>query len=349
MKLEKQYTAYFELFFKNVKEVFNKSVNYCADDELSLGDLAHKKAIWSLPCPIHAARLVVDTDRHKEASGKIYHLIAYELSRLGKTGVNYYGEINIEDIGNQRELLENLKLEQKYLEELKTFKFLGFAQFEPWFYLTVIPYDILENPIEHARDFRFNFSMMFAREILNKFGTRIDFNSKYHIKSEPLLSVADLLKKDEAFSGFVKIDGTGVTHEITLEDMQRDVCDLQLIPRVPDDVKHVFNAAKKIYIFGFFDYYLFSVSQHYAFLALESGLRNKYRELHGESRKFVSLDQIIKDLVINKVIPKGEEQMYDSGRYLRNTFSHLARRTVVPPGPGILEGVAYQINCLYDS
>ena len=130
--------------------------------------------------------------------------------------------------------------------------------------------------------------------------------------------------------------------------MQKEICDVLLIPGVLDDVRYVFSRAKKLYIFGYFDYSLFTISQHYAFLALESALRNRYQELHGESDKFVGLDRVIKELVDKKIIPKGEAKLYGAGRFLRNSLSHLTKRKIMPPGPGILEQVAYQINYLYD-
>ncbi len=348
MELANDYIAYFEQFFKNVREAFKKSVNYCSDEELSSGELAHKKAIWSLPCPVKVVRLKIDTEKYKQASGSIYHLIAFELSGWGKSEVIYYGEIDIDEIGKHGGLLSSFKLEPADVEELKKFKIQSYADLENWHYVCVIPYDILENPIEHAREFSSSFSLMFGGKILQKFERRIDFNSKYDLRSEAVLSAPELLRKDETFSGFVRMDRQGNRREITLEDMQRDICDVQLIPHVPDDVRKVFNAAKKLYVFGYFDYYLFTVSEHYAFLALESALRNRCHELHGESRNFIRLGQVIRDLVKNKVIPKGEAKLYDAGGFLRNELSHLTKRKVMPPGPGILESVAYQINCLYD-
>lgn len=195
MELEKQYITYFEQFFKDVRAKFNKSVNYCPDDELSSGELAHKKAIWSLPCSVNIVRLIVNTKKYKEASGRIYHLIAYDFSDLGKTKVNYYGEIDTDDLEKQSWLQSNFKLEQSDVNELKKFKILGYADSENWFYVTVIPYDIFENPQEHAREFISSFSPMFGRAILQKFEETIDFNFKYSLESEPVLSVSELLRK----------------------------------------------------------------------------------------------------------------------------------------------------------
>ncbi len=348
MKSAKEYVDYFASFFNNVREAFIKSVQSREDEALSSGELAHKKAIWSLPCPVHVARLIVNTHKYKEANGGVYHLIAYDLFNAGKADVNYYGEIDIDELVSFDRLQTAFKLDTSHAEELVKFKFQGYADPENWFYVTVIPYDIFDNPLEHAREFRFSFSFMFGHAILDKFQNRIDFNSKYGLSSEPILSVSELLQKDNTFSGFIKMDRDGNVYEITIEDMQNDICHLQLIPHVPKDVLHVFNAAKKLYVLAYFDYYLFTISNHYTFLALESALRNRYQAIHGESRKFIKLPDIINDLVKNKIIPNGEAQLYSSGGYLRNELSHLTKLKKLQPGPGVLERVCYQINFLYE-
>ncbi|HEY9245207.1 MAG TPA: hypothetical protein VIO11_00020, partial [Candidatus Methanoperedens sp.] len=68
----------------------------------------------------------------------------------------------------------------------------------------------------------------------------------------------------------------------TIEDMQKDICAIQLIPTVPEDVKKIFKAAKDLYIFGFFRWYFFTISNHYASLAIESAIRHRYNQWLGE-------------------------------------------------------------------
>lgn len=131
--------------------------------------------------------------------------------------------------------------------------------------------------------------------------------------------------------------------------MQESICSIQLIPNVPKEVKKVFNAAKRLHIFGYFEYYFFTISQHYAFLALESALRNKYSDIYGRPKKFVRLNEIIKKLVEKEIIPKGEAKIYDAGRYLRNALSHLEKASIMTPNSCILEKIAYQINQIYDN
>lgn len=68
----------------------------------------------------------------------------------------------------------------------------------------------------------------------------------------------------------------------TVEDLQKDICDIQLIPTVPEEVKRIFKAAKDLYVFGYFRWYFFTISEHYANLAIESAIKHKYTQYLGE-------------------------------------------------------------------
>ncbi len=348
MDLEEKYSIYFSEFFEKVKEEHKKSIGFKEADELSSGELAFRDAISSLPCPVSVVRLIIDLKKYKEAINNVYHLIAYEFSNLGESSIRYYGEINLDEVEKYIELLKEFTLDQQRVKELKSFKLVGYGDPECWYWVWIIPYDILEKPEEYARDFTQSFWFTFGHKILQKFERRIDYNSKYGLKSDLVLPLSELLKKDRIFSSFIKIDEFGETREITIEDLQKSACGIQLIPNVPEGVKKVFNAAKRLHIFGYFEYYFFTISQHYTFLALESALRNKYSEIYGKPKKFIKLNTIIEKLVEKGVIPKGEAKIYDSGRYLRNSLSHLTDPPIMTPSSNILEKIAYQINQIYD-
>ncbi len=348
MDLEEEYSRYFTEFFENVKEEYRKSIGYKEANELSSGDLAFRDAISSLPCPVSVVRLIVDLKKYKEAENNVYHLIAYEFSDFGESSTRYYGEIDLDEVENYIELPTEFDLDQERIKELKSFKLLGYGDPESWYWIWIIPYDILEKPEQYARDFMRSFWITFQRKILQKFERRIDYNSKYGLQSDPVLPLSELSKKDRVFSPFVKVDRTGEHRGITIEDLQESVCSIQLIPNVPEGVKKIFNAAKKLHIFGYFEYYFFTISQHYAFLALESALRNRYSEIYCKPKNFIGLDVIIRKLVKEGIIPKGEAKIYDAGRYLRNVLSHLTVPPIMTPNSNVLERIAYQINQIYD-
>jgi len=296
MDLEREYFTYFSEFFENVKEQFRKSVGLKEVDELSSGELAFRDAISSLPCPVSIIRLKIDITKHEKAKNNVYHLIRYDFSNFGESSIKYYGEIDLDEIEKDVELLKDFNIDKQKIEWLRDFKTPVYGDLNPWYGVWIIPYDILENAEEYARDFLYHpvnsFLMIFENKILQKFERKIDYNSKYGLKNDPVLPLSEIVKKDKIFSSFVKVDKHGKSREITIEDLQKAICGIQLIPNVPEEVKKVFNAAKRLRIFGYFEYYFFTISEHYAFLALESALRNRYNEIYDKQPYLFSWDDI---------------------------------------------------------
>lgn len=347
MVLKREYTTYFGEFFEKLKKEFVKGIGNKEADEFSSEELAFRDVISALPCPVSVVRITIDAKKYTEAKNNVYHLIKYDFSNFGESSIKYYGGIDLDEIEKYRKLMKDFNLNHNEIKELKSFKLRGYGDTEFWYWVFVIPYDILEKREEYITDFIKLFWITFGYQLLEKFEKRIDYNTQYGLKSDPVLPLSELLKKDIAFSPFVKVDKSGESHEITLEDLQKSVCDIQLIPTVPEGVREVFNAAKRLHIFGYFEYYFFTISQHYAFLALESALRNRYNEVSCKHKKFIKLYEIIKELVQKGIIPKGEANRYDAGRNLRNFLSHLSNPPILIPTYSLLKRVAYQINQIW--
>jgi len=347
MVLKREYTTYFGEFFEKLKKEFVKGIGNKEADEFSSEELAFRDVISALPCPVSVVRITIDAKKYTEAKNNVYHLIKYDFSNFGESSIKYYGGIDLDEIEKYRKLMKDFNLNQNEIKELKSFKLRGYGDTEFWYWVFAIPYDILEKREEYITDFIKLFWITFGYKLLEKFEKRIDYNTQYGLKSDPVLPPSELLKKDIAFSTFVKVDKYGESHEITLEDLQKSVCDIQLIPTVPEGVREVFNAAKRLHIFGYFEYYFFTISQHYAFLALESALRNRYNEVNCKHKKFIKLYEIIKELVQKGIIPRGEANRYDAGRKIRNFLSHLSNPPILIPTSSLLKRVAYQINQIW--
>jgi hypothetical protein len=344
--LSEKYQSYYRKFFDIIRERIRRLASSKREEEFSPGESAFIDVMSQLPCLIDVVRISINRKKYEKSESKIYHMIRYDFANLGKFVINYYGEICLDEIGEHHDILEVFYLIPEFMEKLRTFEIESYCDTDRWDWVSIIPYDILTRFEDYVENFFFSFQMNLEHRILVGY-REIDFNAKYCLERDSIRSMSGLLQKDELFCSFVKIDKYG-KHEITIEDLQKDVCDIQLIPLVPEEVKRVFHAAKRLYIFGYFDYYFFTISIHYAFLALESALRNRCREKYGNTSKFIGLNEIIKILVKKGIISKGEEPLYDAGRYLRNTLSHLTRPTVLTPDSTTLRRVAYQINQLYD-
>ncbi|MFH1798806.1 MAG: hypothetical protein ABH844_05685 [Candidatus Omnitrophota bacterium] len=114
---------------------------------------------------------------------------------------------------------------------------------------------------------------------------------------------------------------------------------------VPREVIETLEVAKRAFVFGYFYYKLFTVSHHYAFLAVEAALKIKYTEIIGKESQ--NHTQVIEALVKSGVIPENKKDSYEAGRCLRNELSHLAKTTTVAPSADILHRTAEMINVLY--
>ena len=251
MDLEKEYSTYFSEFFENVKEEYMKSIGFKEADELSSGELAFRDAITSLPCPVKVVKLKIDIKKYKDAENDVYHLITYDFSNFGESSVRYYGEIDLDEIEKYVGLLKDFNLDEQKIEELRGFKLIGYGDPNCWYWVWIIPYDILESPKEYVRDFIYSinsFWMIFGDKILQKFERKIDYNSKYGLKTDIALPLSELLKKDKLVSSVVIIDEYGRDRAITTEELQKSIRGIQLIPSVPKEVKKVFDAARKLFL-----------------------------------------------------------------------------------------------------
>jgi len=93
-----------------------------------------------------------------------------------------------------------------------------------------------------------------------------DYNQIFGLIPDPILP----------YEKFLKPDNRSKTFNLDLETLQRRIANIQLIPLVPEEVQTVFKRAKKLFIFGFFEYEFFTISQHYVFLALEAAVKHRY-------------------------------------------------------------------------
>jgi hypothetical protein len=152
---------------------------------------------------------------------------------------------------------------------------------------------------------------------------------------------------DARLKGFMQQNREGQLRDMELGDFQKAICSVQLIPTVPEEITTVFTGAKKLFVFGFFEYYFLSISLHYLFLSVESALCNKYKELFGEKAKSMSLKNVIRKLTKAGIIQQQDERIYQSTVSLRNEMSHLARPTIFPASQITFERVTVLINQLY--
>lgn len=384
--------SFFNQAFSVLKTSHNEMYRFREEDEISPNEKALRNAILSLPCAVKCIELKIDTSRYKNVKDESCYLIRYDFTRFHDNSVEFLGKFDVEEKASLIQTLSekfglNKKEAKNYISDLiKEFNVIGTSDSD--FYIQFTSFDILKRPDEFANSLIDIFLTFEAARLITLFKNEIeiDFKTLYDLKRDPILPFLEVVAKDKILEGFVKIED-GKPSALTLEDYQSHVAEIQLIPTVPEHVKRVFNCAKHLYIFGYFRYCFFTVSNHYAYLALESAIKNKYNEWlgskailtnkKGESIEIVSptyrkieeiyynkkwgrdsitvngdkfpynMNRLLNWLVEKKIINKWDEKMFNHAKSLRNSLSHLEFAPILHPNAHALKLVAQDINKLY--
>lgn len=386
-----QWKDFFKDFFKRVKDRFNGSYPLFDEEESSPTLLALRDAIFSLPCAVKVLDLRVDTEKFNHIKDEVCQLIGYDFSKLRRLSLEYLGIIQADEtekLGNI--LFQKFGFEKKDAEDLaesfsQDLRTTGaFNPSKPDLYLQFTFYNIQKNIDEYSRDL-FEILVWDFIPFVRKFiKDEVDWNSEYSLKSDPILQLSEITKRDpimDVFSGLR-----------TIEDVQRTICDIQLIPSVPENVKKVFDRAKELFIFGYFRYNFFTISDHYSYLALESAIRHRYvrslgdrailtdkkrkdlrfemsspsyqhiwdfcrdnkrqgwraQRLNVNGEPFPWKSSLLLDWLVEKhILRKWDKELFKAGIYLRNSLSHPERASTFPPNMGILRRIADNINKLF--
>lgn len=342
-------TKFFSSFFTILKKQIRQHLDNKSDDQLPYRSIAFRDAINSSPWPVSLLKLNVDQEKYPQAESDIYYLIKFDIFCSGEYSVDHYGEYSLENIGDDPKLIETFALNKQRIKDIKASKKIIYKEegTVPWLWYWFVPCQSLTTAEGFARDFLTFFEITFNDKIQEVFGKEINYSIKYGLQNDPVRSPNEFLQIDKTVSSIFKPRSAKENDQI-LENLQRHICKIQLSPKIPEDVEKVFDAAKKLYVFGYFEYYFFTISKHYSFLALESALRNKYNELNGKPDNHLPLHKIIKKLVKEKVIREADEYFYLSAKNLRNNLSHLTRPPILRPSARILENTAFFINQLYE-
>ena len=266
------WVGYFDQFFEEVKREFKQRHPYRDKSELSPIMTALVDGIENLPVPVAVIDVSVDTAKHSHIKDRICQLVRFDFSRYGVHDVSYSGLVDSNNPDELSLLMTNLgfsdseKLAKDFFSDLRI---IGFENPEnPEIYFMFVMCDVRKNLERFVDQFLMMFSTpMLPKQIAEKFLEKeIDFNALYELARDRITSIPENIQQAEERS-FPKL---------TFEKLQEHVADIQLIPTVPEDVQKVFKRAKDLYIFGYFRYQFFTISQHYAYLALESAIKHRY-------------------------------------------------------------------------
>lgn len=289
VNVENGWIEFFDKAFAALKVKFSEIYPFDEDGEVSPDFLALRDAIFKLPCPIKVLDLKFDETKFSHVKEGIGHLLRYDLSRIGEEQIEDYNVIDVEN----REALKAMLIDKFGFSEsdvnnfISDFKTAGMWDDKFDYYIHFTQYDIRRNFDEYLHDLTIIFLYNLEPQLLKMFKREIDFNSLYNLEKDDVLSLEVFARKDPILDNFVRLED-GIPRKITIEDLQKDISTIQLIPSVPEEVKRIFGAAKELYVFGFFQYYFFTISNHYAYLAIESAIRHRYNQWLGDKAVLTS-------------------------------------------------------------
>lgn len=264
--------GYFDRFFEEVKRQFRDRHPFQDKSEISPKMAALSDAISNLPVPVDIIDVKVDISKHSHIKDEICQLMRFDFSKYGVRVVSYHGAV---DSNRPEELSRWLtsfgftdaqKLAPDFCSNLNI---VGFGDTEnPEVYFIFKTYDVRKNVETFVDDFLMMFwPPVLPAPIIERFLRKeMDFNALYKLTKDRTSTISENIEQAEKRA----------YPRATFEQLQEHIADIQLIPKVPEDVKRVFKRAKDLYVFGYFRYEFFTVSEHYAFLALESAIKHRY-------------------------------------------------------------------------
>jgi len=247
----------------------------------------------------------------------------------------------------------------------------------------MIEANIVERP-SALSDALFECLWGFRREVLSRFDRAIDWKQKYSLTSDPVQTFEELTQPVDFFHSLQE-DGT--MRPDTLAEWQERVRHIQLIPKVPEDVRRNLEWTKRLHIFSYFEYAFSTIAQHYLYLTAESAVKTRWiatlpprlrivrpdgssEEIPRGSHYSLSdvmredknkgatlegvpfpspLRAIVARLKTIGVIEGWQKTVLERCAYFRNVYSHREHATISPASPGDIEEVAYLINWMFES
>lgn len=271
-----EWETIFSSAFEKVKQDITQYHKREDSEEMTPQERALVTGISKLPFPVKIISIRVDTQKHPHLKDDVSQLVMYRLADLEKFQVDYHDEISPSKEAITNALMNFFKISEKDAtstakEITEKFEYTGFS-FDDGTHIQFTPYDIRKNQEQFFKDLRSLFYHSLNDHLINKFITYVneDYNTLFNLKNTPILEASEFLKPDSR------------TDHLSLEWLQSRMSDIHLIPNVPEAVRLQFQRSKDLFIFGYFRYEFFTISSHYAVLAHETAMKQRYVQSLGE-------------------------------------------------------------------
>jgi hypothetical protein len=340
--------------------------------------LAIRRTLDLLPVPVNIVMLDTDGAEVVRKEGRYAFAIHYDLTQPKTLQVTDHGIVALTDFDRHADLFQSaFKVDSESLADFRVLRFSATYGYPDILHVS------LHDPRIDLKEYAYElFDTLCSNHIAELFEMEYDFNSKYGLRPDRILSESELLHIDEINSGFFPGD-----RDQAIRTAQERVASIRLIDRVPEEVARIFKTAKELYIFGLFKYQFFTVSHHYAYLAIEAAVYHRWSQTqpkpfvlkHGKEQMTVhdsrrgsisrlceeqgwnrrevklngkrfpfSMASLLARLRQEGIITEFQHGQFETKLDLRNIHSHLEFGPLEMPGAGVLERVAEAINALFD-
>jgi len=381
-----------------VHEMFHRSFPPFKDDgDVSPTIVALRDAFYAFPVPTDV--LLIDCGKvqpveprlyldNEEEEGPIWTLIAHHVGEAPGRGITFHGTRSLAELDTYCSLLKErfaIRDDDGSQEIIRDLKNTGFRDHQSLDIVDFIPFDIRERPEAYAKYLAESLLMDNSEMLIPRFKKEIDYNAVYGLPTDAILSLEDWTKIDPTTAMFVNLsDGKPPT----FQEWQEAVCDIQLIPKVPQDIQLTFQRAKDIYVAGYFRYDFHTIAVHYAALAIEAAMKarwtaslpqnvtlasgGKTRDMAFPSHTKIfgflmkekwsrrktlingqpfpaSTEKLLDWLEHEKLVTKWERRGLRTGLDMRNALSHVEHSSTDMPSEDKLRFAARLINRLFHS
>jgi hypothetical protein len=224
----------------------------------------------AFPVPVDIVLLDASGVESQRKQGDYATAIRYDFSKPNTPNVRFHGIVPLPQADAHAEQIESLLgIPFDSLEALKDLR-LTFIWGAP-LCTHIVPYDARTQALEYCGELARQLS--YSSQLSELFSPKIDYNAKYSLQPDLPMTDEELLQADELNRAFVRISDLKPE---TLADRHASIAGIHLIPQVPEGVRRTFNLAKWLYVYGHLKYGFFTVSLHYAHLALDAALHARW-------------------------------------------------------------------------
>ncbi len=263
----------FKVVAEELRKEFHRQFPFKDEGEVSPDILALRDAFYAFPASTDVALLDIDIEQAEANASKVWTLAKHDMSSSQVT-IAFQGAFGLTDIGTHKLLLSTkFAINEDLLESIKSLSFGAAWDSEGTVIVQLVRFDIRERPSDYAAELSRTLLMFVGDGLIRRFKRTIDFNALYGLTGDAVRSFDQITKMDETARMLVNL-ATG--KPLSIEDYQREIADIQLIPQVPADIHTTFRRAKDAHVFGYFQYAFSTMSQHYAYLALEAAIAARW-------------------------------------------------------------------------